>query len=190
MVGGRPDCVAAAHAACLLSGGASSLQLDRPEFNTQTKTLPGYHERTKPHRTQYLLGLVTFSVKPGTPPPMRSFSIKVKYDGVWTPAKDRRPGRDERSSEVSKFVAAIHNKRNAVPACFHEVHALYLHVRPCLSSSAPLWSSPPYLGGSLVIAKSMRARRSCTGPHLLHHTTTFGQELLRHGPSLLSVPFF
>ena len=117
--------------------------------------------------------------------------MKVKYDGVWTPAKDRRPGRDERSSEVSKFVEAMHNKRNAVPACFHEVHALYLHVRPCVSSSAPLRSSPPYLGGSLVIAKSMRARHSCTGPHLLHHTTTFGQEQsLRHGPSLLSGPFF
>ena len=133
--------------------------------------------RTKSHRTQYLAGLLTFSVKPGTPPPMRSFSVKVKCDGVWTPAKDRRPGRDERSSEVSKFVEIIHNKRNAVPACFHEVHALYLHVRPCVSSSAPLRSSPPYLGGSLVIAKSMRARHSCTGPHLLHHTTTFGQEL-------------
>ena len=133
--------------------------------------------RTKSHRTQYLVGLLTFSVKPGTPPPMRSFSMKVKYDGVWTPAKDRRPGRDERSSEVSKFVEAMHNKRNAVPACFHEVHALYLHVRPCVSSSAPLRSSPPYLGGSLVIAKSMRARHSCTGPHLRSITTTFGQEL-------------
>ena len=116
-------------------------------------------------------------MKPGTPPPMRSFSVKVKCDGVWTPAKDRRPGRDERSSEVSKFVEIIHNKRNAVPACFHEVHALYLHVRPCVSSSAPLWSSPPYLGSSLVIAKSMRARHSCTGPHLRSITTTFGQEL-------------
>ena len=73
--------------------------------------------RTKSHRTQYLLGLVTFSVKPGTPPPMRSFSMKVKYDGVWTPAKGRRPGRDERSSEVSKFVETMHNKRNSVPAC-------------------------------------------------------------------------
>jgi hypothetical protein len=31
---------------------------------------------------QYLVGLVTFSVKPGTPPPMRSFSMKVKYDGI------------------------------------------------------------------------------------------------------------
>ena len=70
-----------------------------------------------------------------TPPPMRSFSVKVKCDGVWTPAKDRRPGRDERSSEVSKFVATIHNKRNAVPACFHEVHALYLHGEP--SESIP-----------------------------------------------------
>ena len=61
--------------------------------------------------------------------------MKVKCDGVWTPAKDRRPGRDERSSEVSKFVATIHNKRNAVPACFHEVHALYLHGEP--SESIP-----------------------------------------------------
>ena len=61
--------------------------------------------------------------------------MKVKCDGVWTPAKDRRPGRDERSSEVSKFVAIIHNKRNAVPACFHEVHALYLHGEP--SESIP-----------------------------------------------------
>ena len=131
-------------------------------------------------------------MKPGTPPPMRSFSIKVKYDGVWTPAKDRRPGRDERSSEVSKFVEAMHNKRNAVPACFHEVHALYLHVRPCVSSSAPLWSSPPYLGSSLVIAKSMRARHSCTGPHLLHRTATAfrPRALCAHGPNLLSGPLF
>ena len=102
--------------------------------------------------------------------------MKVKYDGVRTLAKDQRPGRDGRSSGVSKFVEMMHNKRKAVPACFHEVHALYLHVRPCVSSSATLRSAPPCLGGLWVIAKSMRARHSCTGPHLLHHTTTFGQE--------------
>ena len=72
--------------------------------------------------------------------------MKVKFDGIWTSAKDRRPGRDERSSEVSKFVEAMHNKRNAVPACFHEVHALYLHGVPSQSIPAAisvLLLSPP-----------------------------------------------
>ena len=102
--------------------------------------------RTKSHRTQYLAGLLTFSVKPGTPPPMRSFSVKVKYDGVWTPAKDHRPARDERSSEVSKFVEIMHSKRNAVPACFHEVHALYLHEVP--------WESIPAAVSVLLLSPS------------------------------------
>ena len=62
--------------------------------------------------------------------------MKVKFDGTWTSAKDRRPGRDERSSEVSKFVEAMHNKRNSVPSCFHEVHALYLHGVPSQSIPA------------------------------------------------------
>ena len=72
--------------------------------------------------------------------------MKVKFDGTWTSAKDRRPGRDERSSEVSKFVEAMHNKRNSVPSCFHEVHALYLHGVPSQSIPAAisvLLLSPP-----------------------------------------------
>ena len=56
--------------------------------------------------------------------------MKVKFDGTWTSAKDRRPGRDERSSEVSKFVEMMHNESTTVPASFHEVHALYLHEVP------------------------------------------------------------
>ena len=72
--------------------------------------------------------------------------MKVKFDGTWTSAKDRRPGRDERSSEVSKFVEATHNKRNSVPSSFHEVHALYLHGVPSQSIPAAisvLLLSPP-----------------------------------------------
>ena len=65
------------------------------------KRLLGCHLRAKSHHIQYLVGLLTFCMAPGTPPPMRFSSMKVKYDGARTREKDQRPAHDECSSGVS-----------------------------------------------------------------------------------------